>query len=89
MALDRSTIKLVQTPQVFQSGILLKAYEQDYNPLFTDDASVVEANGNTIHLVAGNRENIKITTPSDMVLGEAFIKAGFKDNIDTTEDFAE
>ncbi|MCG8578302.1 MAG: 2-C-methyl-D-erythritol 4-phosphate cytidylyltransferase [Bacteroidales bacterium] len=77
-ALDRSTIKLVQTPQVFHSDILLKAYNQRYNSLFTDDASVVEAYGKTIHLVAGNRENIKITTPFDLVLAEAFIKAGFE-----------
>lgn len=77
-ALDRSTIKLVQTPQVFHSDILLPAYNQKYTPLFTDDASVVEAYGKTIHLVAGNRENIKITTPFDLVLAEAFIKTGFE-----------
>nr|WP_321407438.1 2-C-methyl-D-erythritol 4-phosphate cytidylyltransferase [uncultured Carboxylicivirga sp.] len=88
-ALDRSTIKLVQTPQVFKSELLLAAYNQEYSPLFTDDASVVEANGDTIHLVAGNRENIKITTPTDMVLGEAFLKAGFKDNLDDSEDIIE
>lgn len=77
-ALDRSTIKLVQTPQVFNSDILIQAYKQSYNPLFTDDASVVEASGTIIHLVAGNRENIKITTPTDMLLGEAFMKTGFQ-----------
>ncbi|MCU4155141.1 2-C-methyl-D-erythritol 4-phosphate cytidylyltransferase [Carboxylicivirga sp. A043] len=79
-ALDRSTIKLVQTPQVFHSDILLPAYNQKYTSLFTDDASVVEAYGKTIHLVAGNRENIKITTPFDLVLAEAFIKAGFEES---------
>ncbi len=78
-ALDRSTIKLVQTPQVFHSDILLPAYNQKFTPLFTDDASVVEAYGKTIHLVAGNRENIKITTPFDLVLAEAFISAGFEE----------
>ncbi|WP_439182040.1 2-C-methyl-D-erythritol 4-phosphate cytidylyltransferase [Carboxylicivirga taeanensis] len=78
-ALDRSTIKLVQTPQVFHTDNLLPAYNQPYTPLFTDDASVVEAYGKTIHLVAGNRENIKITTPFDLVLAEAFIKAGFEE----------
>lgn len=78
-ALDRSTIKLVQTPQVFHSDVLFPAYEQPYSPLFTDDASVVEAYGKTIHLVAGNRENIKITTPFDLVLADAFIKAGFEE----------
>ncbi len=78
IALDRSAIKLVQTPQVFHSDILIPAYTQKYNSLFTDDASVVEAYGKTIHLVAGNRENIKITTPFDLVLAEAFLKAGFE-----------
>jgi len=82
-ALDRSTIKLVQTPQVFHSDLLLKAYEQPYQPFFTDDASVVEAAGFTIHLVAGNRENIKITTPFDLHLAEAFLKAGYEsDQVD-------
>lgn len=79
-ALDRSRIKLVQTPQVFHSDILMPAYGQKYSSLFTDDASVVEQYGKTIHLVAGNRENIKITTPFDLVLAEAFIKAGFEGN---------
>ncbi len=79
-ALDRTSIKLVQTPQVFHSDLLMPAYEQAYNPLFTDDASVVEACGKTIHLVAGNRENIKITTPFDLILAEAFIKAGLEMN---------
>jgi len=84
-ALDRSTIKLVQTPQVFKSELLINAYSQVYSPLFTDDASVVEKYGETIHLVAGNRENIKITTPSDMILGEAFIKSGYKDYSDEND----
>jgi len=81
-ALDRSTIKLVQTPQVFKSEVLLPAYQQEYSTLFTDDASVVETYGKTIHLVAGNRENIKITTPFDLVLAEAFIKSGFEESAD-------
>lgn len=85
-ALDRSTIKLVQTPQVFHSDVLMPAYEQAYNPLFTDDASVVEAHGTTIHLVAGNRENIKITTPSDLVPAETYINAGFEISEEDDED---
>ncbi|MBK3516662.1 2-C-methyl-D-erythritol 4-phosphate cytidylyltransferase [Carboxylicivirga marina] len=84
-AIDRSSIKLVQTPQVFHSDQLMAAYNQDYDSLFTDDASVVEAYGKTIHLVAGNRENIKITTPFDLVLAEAFIKAGFEEMEDEDE----
>lgn len=63
----RHEYKLVQTPQVFQSSIIRQAYQQDYSPAFTDDASVVEALGTTsITLVCGNQENIKITTPSDL-----------------------
>ena len=73
-ALDRSGIKLVQTPQVFLSGQLFKAYELPYSDTFTDDASVVEAAGFSINLVEGNRENIKITTPFDLKLAEVMLK---------------
>ena len=70
----RDLYRLVQTPQVFLSEILLKAYNQLYQPQFTDDASVVEHNGHTISLVNGNRENIKITTPQDLIIAEALLK---------------
>ena len=63
---DRNRLRIVQTPQVFRSDILRKAYEQPYNELFTDDASIVEAAGYPIHLVEGNCENIKITIQSDI-----------------------
>ena len=63
---DRNRLCIVQTPQIFNAGILRKAYEQSYNEQFTDDASLVEALGYPIHLVEGNRENIKITTPTDI-----------------------
>jgi 2-C-methyl-D-erythritol 4-phosphate cytidylyltransferase len=72
--LDRSRCRLVQTPQVFRSDVLLKAYEQEYNELFTDDSSVVEAAGFPVNLVEGNRENIKITTPGDLALAEYYLK---------------
>ena len=62
----RQDYKLVQTPQVFQADLLRRAYEQQFTPSFTDDASVVEALGHTITLVEGNRENIKITTKEDL-----------------------
>lgn len=71
-SVDRNSYKLVQTPQVFDSELLKKAYEQDFSPLFTDDASVVEAIGIKIHLVEGNRENIKITTAFDLRIAENF-----------------
>lgn len=67
---DRSPMRLVQTPQVFRADWLRAAYEQPYREEFTDDASVVEAAGHTVALVGGNRENIKITTPWDLQVAE-------------------
>lgn len=66
----RYQYKLVQTPQVFEVALLRRAYEQVYTELFTDDASVVEALGEKVYLVEGNRENIKLTTPFDLKLAE-------------------
>ncbi|MDP4205975.1 MAG: 2-C-methyl-D-erythritol 4-phosphate cytidylyltransferase [Bacteroidota bacterium] len=74
VAVDRSQYVMVQTPQVFHSSIILEAYNQKFSPLFTDDASVVEKLGYPIHLTEGNRENIKITHPSDLIIAEAFMK---------------
>ena len=70
---DRTKYKLVQTPQVFEGALLKKAYEQEFSPAFTDDASVVEALGKKIHLTEGNRENIKITTAVDLKLAEMLV----------------
>ena len=67
-AVPRDHYRLVQTPQVFQTETLLRAYRQDYAPEFTDDASLVEKMGETIHVVEGNTENIKITTQKDLEL---------------------
>ncbi|BEG99642.1 2-C-methyl-D-erythritol 4-phosphate cytidylyltransferase [Bacteroides sedimenti] len=71
VTVDRNNYKLVQTPQVFIAELLKQAYRQEYSPLFTDDASVVEALGEKVTLVPGNRENIKITTPFDMIIANA------------------
>ena len=73
--IDRSALRMVQTPQVFQAEALRKAYEQPFSATFTDDASVMEAAGHKVTLVDGERENIKITTPSDMLIAEAIINA--------------
>ncbi|MDY4249958.1 2-C-methyl-D-erythritol 4-phosphate cytidylyltransferase [Bacteroides pyogenes] len=70
---NRAEYKLVQTPQVFDTELLKQAYRQDFNPLFTDDASVVEAMNIPVFLTEGNRENIKITTPFDLKIGDAFL----------------
>lgn len=69
-AIDRSPIRLVQTPQVFPSNMLMAAYKQEYTPTFTDDASVVESFGLAITLVDGNIENIKITNPIDLTIAD-------------------
>ncbi|WP_010661996.1 2-C-methyl-D-erythritol 4-phosphate cytidylyltransferase [Marinilabilia salmonicolor] len=70
----RYAYRSIQTPQVFRTSVLKKAYELPFSPDFTDDASVVEAAGYEITLVEGNRENVKITTPFDLVVAEAFLK---------------
>lgn len=73
--IDRSTLRMVQTPQVFHAEALRAAYEQPFSSTFTDDASVMEAASHKVTLVEGERENIKITTPSDMLIAEAIINA--------------
>ncbi len=69
----RNDYRLVQTPQTFDIQLLKAANQQPYNDGFTDDASVVESYGNSITLVEGNRENIKITTPYDLKIAEVLI----------------
>jgi 2-C-methyl-D-erythritol 4-phosphate cytidylyltransferase len=71
--LNRSEYRAVQTPQCFDVGLLRQAYRQPYAAEFTDDASVVEAFGTKVVLVDGNRSNIKITTPFDLILAEALM----------------
>ena len=58
---------------MFDASLLKQAYEQEFSVLFTDDASVVEAFGCRVELVPGNSENIKITTPGDLLLAEALL----------------
>lgn len=72
---NRDDYKLVQTPQVFDAELLKRAYEQPYQTGFTDDASVVESLGVPVCLTAGNRENIKITTPFDLAIAEALLNS--------------
>ena len=73
-AVDRARYCLVQTPQVFRGDRLANAYQQPYTPLFTDDASVFEAAGGSVCLTPGNPENIKITTPVDLIFAEIYLK---------------
>ena len=76
-AVNRAEYKRVQTPQVFQSTILKKAYNQEYSSFFTDDASVVESISEKITLTSGNVENIKLTTPHELLLAEGLVN-GYK-----------
>lgn len=73
--INRMHVKQVQTPQVFEAGLIKKAYEQEYLPEFTDDATVLEKTGEKINLVEGNRGNIKITTPEDLLISNALLPA--------------
>lgn len=71
--IDRSTLRIIQTPQVFNAEILRHAYRTEYNASFTDDASVVEHSGVKVTLCEGERSNIKITTVEDFAIAEAFL----------------
>jgi 2-C-methyl-D-erythritol 4-phosphate cytidylyltransferase len=72
--IDRRRIKLVQTPQTFRSDILLPAYMQDHQEAFTDEATVIEEAGHPVYLIEGERTNIKITTPEDLVMAGYWLK---------------
>ncbi len=73
-AVNRANYKIIQTPQCFLVSKLKKAFNQPYNPLFTDDATVLESIKEPIFLVEGNIENIKITNPHDLLIANAFLK---------------
>ena len=69
-ALDRASLRAVQTPQAFDARLLMEAYRQPFDPTFTDDASVVERYGHSVTLVEGDPQNLKITRPMDLALAE-------------------
>jgi 2-C-methyl-D-erythritol 4-phosphate cytidylyltransferase len=72
-AVDRARLRLVQTPQCFRVPLLRKAFERPYDPAFTDEATLVERTGTTVHLVEGEERNIKLTTPLDLRVAEVFL----------------
>ena len=72
-ALNRAALRAVQTPQCFDLKKLEAAYDRGFRAEFTDDASVFESAGHAIHLVEGDLENIKITTPEDLLVAQAFL----------------
>ena len=69
----RENLRIVQTPQVFRKELIKKAYDSAPHENFSDDATVLETLGETIHLVEGNPENIKITRTSDLHCAEAIL----------------
>lgn len=77
-AADRSKYFLVQTPQTFKTDLIIDAYNRADREDFTDDASVLEHFGEHINLVEGNRANIKITYPEDLIVATAFLRADQK-----------
>ena len=79
IALDRSKIRLIQTPQTFKTSLIKSAFNAFEDSVeFTDDASVVEKSGHRVHLFDGIYENIKITTPGDMLFAEAIMAKKLK-----------
>lgn len=83
---NRSDIHIVQTPQVFKYGILKEAFKQEYHESFKDDSIVVQNIGKEIQTVEGNRENIKITFPLDMILAEAIYSKMFANKKKQTDE---
>ncbi len=71
---DRQHVRIIQTPQTFLSNIILPAFEQEYSEAFTDEATVVEANGTPVFLTEGEYDNIKITRPVDLMIAERMIE---------------
>jgi len=72
--IDRQKVRIIQTPQTFYSDIIKKAFDQAYDPSFTDEASVVEKLGVTIRLIEGESTNIKITRPLDILVAEQILE---------------
>jgi 2-C-methyl-D-erythritol 4-phosphate cytidylyltransferase len=71
--IKRESLRLIQTPQCFHASKIKAAYNVNYDPSFTDDASVLERSGERIYLTEGNRENIKITNREDLAVASALL----------------
>lgn len=74
-SVDRSKYRLIQTPQTFDVALIRNAYQSNEDPSLTDDASVAEKAGHRITLFEGSYENIKVTTPEDLLIAEAMMKS--------------
>lgn len=77
-AIDRDQVWLVQTPQVFLAGLLSEAYKQAEDPLFTDDASVIEKMSNSIFIHPGDPKNIKITFNEDIAIAQYYLTSSIQ-----------
>jgi 2-C-methyl-D-erythritol 4-phosphate cytidylyltransferase len=75
--IDRENVMQIQTPQTFQSELLITSFQQNYQPSFTDEANVVEASGTPVFLVDGEFENIKITRPLDLAIATYILAKRF------------
>lgn len=77
----RSNLRAIQTPQVFKYDLIMRAYEKAFEDGFygTDDTVLVERLGCPVKLIDGSYENIKITTPEDILIAETFVKFGYGD----------
>jgi 2-C-methyl-D-erythritol 4-phosphate cytidylyltransferase len=78
--INRDLVKFIQTPQVFYSKLLVYAFNVEYKEKFTDEATVVEALGLKVFLVEGEEQNIKISTPADMLFATAILQERLPDS---------
>lgn len=74
LAKNRTNYRLIQTPQTFKTSILQEAYNVEENKIFTDDASVIEFSGHKVNLIEGSYQNIKITTPEDLLFARVLLE---------------
>ncbi len=72
--IDRSKIRIIQTPQTFRSELLAEAFKQEYSETFTDEATVAEAAGNKVFLIEGECNNLKVTRPVDLSIAEKLLE---------------
>lgn len=72
---DRDMLRSIQTPQTFHSDIIIPAFQQEYDPSFTDEATVVEKYGQKIELIEGEETNIKVTYPIDLLVAASILRS--------------
>jgi len=75
---DRNLVRIIQTPQTFQTQLLIPAFDRDDAPEFTDEATVLEAAGLPVFLIDGEYSNIKITRPIDLLIAEKMLDERIK-----------